>query len=224
MSLPSITDASESKKKLQCARPRPSSACDALTGAVAELEERQPAVADLLAEHAERVVLAEELLRRVVRILAEPVHHREAAQPAAAAEVARGVVDVDADAADLVGDGRLVGERVPDDRASRSTAPADRSCRGGSGRTCASARPDRAGSARRTARRPRSAPPAVGPASLRLTARKSPVWPGETPTTASPRLTSPYFISMAPPGSSVACAVMTRVESKPRTAHQVTVY
>ena len=48
-------------------------------------------------------------------ILSEPVHDGQAAQPAAAAEVARRVVDVDADAADLVGDRRLVGERVLDD-------------------------------------------------------------------------------------------------------------
>ena len=41
------------------------------------IQVREPAVADLLAEHAQRVVLAEELLRRVVGILAEPVHHDE---------------------------------------------------------------------------------------------------------------------------------------------------
>ena len=49
--------------------------------------------------------------------------------------------------------------------------------------------------------------------------------PGETPTTASTRLMpEAYFNSIDPSGSSVACADVVRVESKPRTLHQVTVY
>ena len=135
-------------------RPSPSSACERYADAIAELEEREPAMADLLPEHAQRVVLAQELLRGIVGILADPVHHRQAAQPAAAAEVAGRVVDLDADAADLVGDGGLVGEGVAERWRRRSRTPAGRSCPGGSGRTCASGRPDRAGSRPRTARRP----------------------------------------------------------------------
>ena len=37
-------------------------------------------------------------------------------------------------------------------------------------------------------------------------------------------IASPNFISTLPSGRSVACAVTVRVESKPRTLHQVTVY
>ena len=117
MSLPSITDASESKKKLQCAWSRPSSASERCAGVIAELQERQPAMADFLAEDADACCS-----RRGTSaagssgILANPVHHHEAAQPSGAAEIARRVEDVDADAADLVGHGRLERERVVDDR------------------------------------------------------------------------------------------------------------
>ena len=120
MSLPSITDASESKKKLQCAWSRPRSASERGPGVIAELEEREPAVADLLSENAHRVVLAEERLERIFGILANPVHHRVAAQPAGAAEVAGRVELRDADAADLVGDGDFVGKCVVDDCRCRS--------------------------------------------------------------------------------------------------------
>src|SRR5687768_12076228 len=68
-------------------------------------------------------------------------------------------------------------------------------------------------------------PPPVGPASLRLTGVKTPVRPGERPTIASVTVTvAPNIISMVPLGSSVAWTVTVRVDSKPRTLHQVTVY
>ena len=46
-------------------------------GVIAEIEEGEPPVADLLPEHADRVVLAEERLERIFRVLADPVHHGE---------------------------------------------------------------------------------------------------------------------------------------------------
>ena len=64
MSFPSITDASESKKKLQCASSRPSSAFERAPVRSRNRHVGQPAMADLLPEHAQRVVLAEELRRR----------------------------------------------------------------------------------------------------------------------------------------------------------------
>src|SRR4029078_13296201 len=60
---------------------------------------------------------------------------------------------------------------------------------------------------------------------VRSTGVKMPVWPGDRATIESPMLiVSPYFSSTLPSGSSVAWVVTTRVESKPRTLHQVTVY
>ena len=60
---------------------------------------------------------------------------------------------------------------------------------------------------------------------VRSTSAMSAVWPGEMPTIDSWTLVlSPNFISTLPSGSSVACTVTARVESKPRTLHQVTVY
>ena len=84
----------------------------ALAVGVAETEERQPPVAAFLTEQADCRVLSEEPLRRAVRVLGEGVHHHEAAQAAGAAEVARLVEDVRADAPHLVGHGRLEGEGV----------------------------------------------------------------------------------------------------------------
>jgi hypothetical protein len=107
-----MCDASESKKKLQCASSRPSSA-GRVHAAVPEVEEGEPAMAALLAHQAERVVLAEKPLPRVV---GEPLEHVEvddAPQPAAAAEIAARVEGVEADAADLVGHRELEGERCP---------------------------------------------------------------------------------------------------------------
>ena len=115
MSLPSITDASESKKKLQCAAPRPSSASER-AGVVAEVEERQPAMADFLAEHAERVVLAEEALRGSSGYLPMKSMTAKLRSRPALPKSRDGVEGVDADTADLVGDGRFVGERVRDQR------------------------------------------------------------------------------------------------------------
>ena len=65
----------------------------------------------------QRVVLAEEFLRRVVRIFAEPVHHHEAAQAAGAAEI--GGTDRRCPTpmpADFVLHRGLVRERVGDER------------------------------------------------------------------------------------------------------------
>src|SRR3954463_14051678 len=68
-------------------------------------------------------------------------------------------------------------------------------------------------------------PADAGVVVLRSIVVKSPVFPGDSPTTASPRLIAlPYFISTLPSGSSVVCTVVVSPESKPRTAHQVTVY
>ena len=53
---------------------------------------------------------------------------------------------------------------------------------------------------------------------------KSPVCPGERPTTASPSVTVAVLELDAAVGSRVACAVTPRCESKPWTPHQVTVY
>ena len=55
---------------------------------VPELEEGEPAMADLLTEHADGVVLAEESLQRIFRVLADPVHNGVTAQLSGAAEVA----------------------------------------------------------------------------------------------------------------------------------------
>ena len=62
-------------------------------GAVPELQEREPAVAALLAHQAERVVLAEEPLPRIVGEPRQRIHVDDAAQPAAAAEIAARIVD-----------------------------------------------------------------------------------------------------------------------------------
>ena len=51
-------------------------------------------MADLLRQHAERAVLAEELRGGSSGYFADAVHHHHAAQPAAAAEVARRVEDL----------------------------------------------------------------------------------------------------------------------------------
>ena len=181
MSLPSITDASESKKKLQCARSRPSSASDRWPVAVAELEERQPAMAGFLAEHAHRVVLAEELLRRDRRDTCRASPSRRGCaggrrcRSRATDRRCRGrcrvtslaIVVSYANASVMSG-------------ASRPDARADRSCRDASGRTSATAPRDRARAccANRSPTAP--LPPAVGPASLRLTGVKTPVRPGES--------------------------------------------
>ena len=84
--------------------------------AVAELEKREPPVAGLLTDQAERVVLAEELLRRVVRDTSKPVHDDDAAQPAGAPKSADRVVGVDTDTLHLVLHRGLVGECVGDER------------------------------------------------------------------------------------------------------------
>ncbi len=224
MSLPSMTDASESKKKLQCAWSRPSSASERCAGVIAELQEREPAMADLLAEHADGVVLAEEHLQRIVRVLADPVHHRVAAQPSGAAEVARGVE---------LRRRRCRGSRWrPSPRtrthrrrpSRRSRSPAGRSCRGATDRTCAPPRPCRAGPARRTARRRRRR--------RRSSAVRAEVDRREVAGAAGREAddglgrasTVANFISIEPSGRSVSCALVVRVESKPRTPHHVTVY
>ena len=115
MSLPSMTDASESKKKLQCARSRPSRACDRwpLRSRNSRKASQRwptscPSTLSVLFSPRNFCVGSS-------GILAEPVHQHEAAQPAGAAEVARRVVDVHADAANLVGHGGLEGERVLDE-------------------------------------------------------------------------------------------------------------
>ena len=87
----------------------------ARAGVVTELEKCEPAVTDFLAEHADGAVLAQKRLQRILGILPDPVHHRVAAQPAGAAEIAGGVELRQTDAADLVGDRHLVGERIVDD-------------------------------------------------------------------------------------------------------------
>ena len=84
---------------------------------IAELEECQPAMSGLLPQHAERVVLAEELRRGIGGEFGDVVHLHEAAQPpSGAAELARRVVAVEADARDLVGHGDLERERVEGER------------------------------------------------------------------------------------------------------------
>ena len=49
---------------------------------------------------------------RIVRELVDEIHLHEAAQPSGTAKIPRRVVEVEADAADLVGDGDLERERV----------------------------------------------------------------------------------------------------------------
>ena len=68
-------------------------------------------MAALLPDHAQRVVLAEKRLRRVVADSSKSVHVDHAAQAAAAAEVAARIEDVDPDAPDLVRHRELEGER-----------------------------------------------------------------------------------------------------------------
>ena len=63
-------------------------------------------------EHAERVVLAEKRLRRILADTSRVVHVDDAAQAAAAAEIAARVEDVDADAPDLVRHRELERERA----------------------------------------------------------------------------------------------------------------
>ena len=87
-----------------------------LSGAIAELQKRQPAMAGFLPHDAERVVFSEEFLRRVVRIFSEPVHHHQTPQAAARFRNPATVVGVDADAADFVLDGGFVSESVGDNR------------------------------------------------------------------------------------------------------------
>jgi hypothetical protein len=74
------------------------------------------------------------------------------------------------------------------------------------------------------AKRSAMAPPPEPAPDVRSSKATSLVWPGEIPTIESPILmASENFISTLPSGSSVACTVTLRVESKPRTLHQVTV-
>ena len=112
MSLPSMTDASESMKKLQCAWSRPSSSSDSLPVVSRNFRNASHRWPTLLPHQAHRVVLAQEPRLRIGRVLPERVHHHEAAQAARRSRT-RGVVeDVDADAADLVRHRRLERERV----------------------------------------------------------------------------------------------------------------
>ena len=69
-------------------------------------------MAALLADHAERIVLAEKRLRRVLRIARESIHVDHAPQSAAAAEIAARVEHGHADAADLVRHRELERERA----------------------------------------------------------------------------------------------------------------
>ena len=86
--------------------------CCRVGRAVPEFEIRQPPMAGFLTEHAQRVVLAEKRLRRVLRIAREPIHVDHAPQAAAAAEVAARIEHVHADAADLVRHRELERERA----------------------------------------------------------------------------------------------------------------
>ena len=142
-----------SEQRVRSARP-----CDRGTHDVS-----QPAVADFLSEHAQRVVLAEEL-RAADRRGTSPsqsittIDRRRPPLPVSG----RDIEDVLADAADLVRDGQLVGERVADERLIGPRAGSDRSCRGASRRT--SSRPRRCRCEFACAKRSTIAPP-PGPAS-----------------------------------------------------------
>ena len=69
-------------------------------------------MAHLLADHRERVVLAEKLRRRIVGEFRDRVHLHQAAQPAGAVELTRKIEQVEADPRDVVGDGGLECEGV----------------------------------------------------------------------------------------------------------------
>jgi hypothetical protein len=85
-------------------------------GPIAEVHVREPPVADLLPQHAQRVVLAEKLRRRIVGILDQRVHDDEGPQAAGAAQLPADVEDVLADTAYFVRDRELVGKGVADER------------------------------------------------------------------------------------------------------------
>jgi hypothetical protein len=112
MSLPSSTEASVSVKKLQCASWRPSQASLSPPPS-RKVQRRAPAVAGLVRDQRHRGVLAVDARVWVARVLRERVHQHHARQPPSVAAVLRGEVeDVLADAADLVLDAALEGERV----------------------------------------------------------------------------------------------------------------
>ena len=71
---------------------------------VAEHQERQPAVTNLLTHHRDRRVLAEELLEGIVRILRERIHVAHALQRPCAPEFTRVIEHGQVDALDVVGD------------------------------------------------------------------------------------------------------------------------
>ena len=78
--------------------------------------------------------------------------------------------------------------------------------------------------ARRSARRPRRRSPGRSARVAQVDGAEIAGVAGRDADDGIAEATSPYFISIVPFGRSVACAVIARVESKPRTAHQVTVY
>ena len=184
MSLPSMTEASESMKKLQCARPRPSSACDDRPSASRNSRNASHRWPTSWPSTLSVLFSPRNFCVGIVRVFADPVHDREAAQTPGAAKICGRVVDVDPNPADFVRHSRFIGERVADDR---RIGPHHQLIEVvGMGLIELLDQRDRVELTGFSKRSPTAAlPPAVGPASLRFTVRNSPVCPGERPTTAS---------------------------------------
>ena len=171
---------------------------------------------DFLPHHAQRVVFPQNLLCRVVGRLSEPVHDDEALHTAGAPEVvhelrcryrypgsgSRPGIRIRTHALIMaVSVHRITWSKLSGCVLVELARQRNQVELTGLGEAFA----DRAG-------------PDGGPAVAQIYRRKSPVWPGERPTTASPRRdVDLYFISIVPFGRRVTCAVVARVESKPRT-------
>ena len=178
MSLPSITDASESKKKLQCAWSRPRSASDRApvwSRNSRNASQRWPTSCPrtLTVLFSPRNVWSGSSGYFPTQSITAKLRRRPALPKSRDASNC-----VEADAADFVGDRRLrTRTRRPEWRR-RSRSPADRSCRGESGRTCAPLPRCRAGTASANRSPTAPPPPAVGPFALMSTGANSPVSSG----------------------------------------------
>ena len=179
MSLPSMTDASESKKKLQCARSRPSSAsdrCPLWSRNSRNASQRWP---DSCPITLSVLFSPRNFCVGIVRVLASQSITTMLRRRPALPKSAREIEDVDADA--LRSRSATVDSYANASRDERRVGPDHELVVVVGMRAVELLRQRDEVELRilpRTARRPRPAPPAVGPGSLRLTVRKWPVLPG----------------------------------------------